>query len=305
MQLRRLDPLAKASPYQRLLKCPVKSVSISEDQYERVRERRPELIVQQGEASVVGFPYRDYLELHYGFPDIESFRGGFVDLVERCAAASGKAEAPRGICLPFRDRPNRTLAEYYFWSLALDEGGQWVEMSWVAVPEQPEPGVTIADSFIVREATDKDRDVIAEIEAEVTGLPRLSEAGVGSIYENARWLRLVTDRQGAPVALLSLRQEPAGWGVIEHALIRPAVIDQLREPLLRWTCAWLRNNGGRRIRKRVSFDDSAEIALLRSLGFAAGETGVDYTRPVEASEVKQQMEERKGTGTIIKFGDWR
>src|SRR3989304_5395056 len=184
MQLRRLDPLAKASPYQRLLKCPVKSVSISEDQYERVRERRPELIVQQGEASVVGFPYRDYLELHYGFPDIESFRGGFVDPVERCAPA-------------------------------------------------PRP----------------------EVGAGVTGLPRLSEAGVGSIYENARWLRLVTDRQGAPVALLSLRQEPAGWGGIEHALIRPAVIDQLREPLLRWACAWLRNNGGRRLRKRGPFDD--------------------------------------------------
>src|SRR3972149_3187632 len=230
VQLRRLDPLAKASPYQRLLKCPVKSVSISEDQYERVRERRPELIVQQGEASVVGFPYRDYLELHYGFPDIESFRGGFVDLVERCAAASGKAEAPRGIRLPFRDRPNRTLAEYYFWSLALDEGGQWVEMSWVAVPEQPEPGVTIAETFIVREATDKDRDVIAEIEAEVTGLPRLSDAGVGSIYENARWLRLVTDRQGAPVALLSLRQEPAGWGGPAPARARRRAAQHGRPP---------------------------------------------------------------------------
>jgi hypothetical protein len=44
---------------------------------------------------------------------------------------------------------------------------------------------------------------------------------------------------------------------------------------------------------------------MRSLDFVPGETGVDYTRPVEQSDVEQQIEERKQHGTMIKFGDWR
>ena len=305
VQFRRLDPLANAGPHQRLLKYAVKSVSMAEDQFERLRESRPDLIVGEDDCMVVGLPYRDYLELNYGFPDIERFRSRFTDLVTRLAAASSKAEAPRGVILPFRDRPNRVLAEDYFWALGMEEGRQWVEMNWVAVPELPEPGVTVADAFVVQEASDRDRDAIAAIEAEVTGLPRLTDAGVTSIYENARWLRVVKDKSGAADAFLSLRREPGGWGVIELAAIRPAVLDQLREPLLQWAVAWLRNNGGRRIRKRVSFDDAAEIALLRRVGFTAGETGIDYTRPVDAADVQARVAARKGTGTMIKFGDWR
>ena len=51
VQLRRLDPLANKGPYQRLLKTAVKSFTLSEAQYNRVKERRPELIVTEGEAG--------------------------------------------------------------------------------------------------------------------------------------------------------------------------------------------------------------------------------------------------------------
>lgn len=305
VQFRRLDPLAKAGPYQRLVKYAVKSVSLAEEQFDRVSQARPQLIISEDDCMVVGFPHRDFLQLHYGFPDIEHFRRNFTQLVTRLCAASSKAEAPRGLLLPFRDRPNRFLAEDYFWELGMQEGQQWVEMSLIAVPEQPEPEPAIAGGFHVREAGDGDREVLAEIEAEVTGLPKLSGAGIDSLYADARWLRLVTAEDGTAVGFLSLRREPAGWGIVDICAVRPAVRDQLREPLLRWSIAWLRNNGGRRIRQRVLVDDSAQIALLRSAGFTAGETGIDYMRPIEAAEVQRRVEARKGTGTLIKFGDWR
>ena len=54
VQFRRLDPLANAGPYQRLLKYPVKSVTLTEAQFNRVQERRPNLVVNATEAMIVG-----------------------------------------------------------------------------------------------------------------------------------------------------------------------------------------------------------------------------------------------------------
>jgi hypothetical protein len=305
MQLRRLDPLANSGPYQRLLKTAVKSFSLTEAQFDRVKERRPELIIPGDEGAVVGLPIRDFLDVHYGYAELIGFRDHFSEQFEACVAASSKEEAPRGVRLSFRDRPNRSMSEMVFWKSALDEGPEWVEMNWAAVPEQPGPGIAAGDSFIVREATDKDRDVIADIEAEVSGLPRLTPTGVDSIYENARWLWVVQDKAGAPAGFLSLRTEPGGWGIIDQAAMRPAAADELREPLLRWSVAWLRNNGGRRIRKQVYMDEKVDLALLRDTGFVPGETGLEYYRPVDAAAFQAKIDERKSHGWYITLGDWR
>jgi hypothetical protein len=259
----------------------------------------------EGDGAIVGRPYRDVLEVHYAFGDVPAFRRSFNELFERCAAASSKQEAPRGAVVAFRDRPNRALAETLFWEAALEEAGQWVEMDWTAVPEQQEPGDTLEGEFRVREATDADRDTIAGLEAEVSGMPPLSKAGVESIYEGARWLRLVETASGAPAGFVSLRSEPGGWGIIEQLVLQPGAREQLREPLLRWAVAFLRNNGGRRQRGKVYLNDTEQLAVMRSLGFRPGESGVDYTRPVSRDEVRQKVEARQAHGTIIKFGDWR
>ena len=305
VQFRRLDPLANASLYQKLLKTPVKSFTLSEEQFDRVQSKRPQLIATRGDGAVVGNAYRDFLEVHYGFPDVANFRDNFAEVFDTAVGASSKAEAPRGLVISFRDRPNRALAETVFWNLALDEGGHWVEMDWVAVPEQPEPGVAVAERFLVREATDKDSATIADIEAEVTGQPRLTDAGLESLYENARWLRVVTDASGDAVGFLNLNRITGGWGIIDQIAIRASQRGQLAEPLLGWAAAWLRNNGGRRLRKRVYLDDTADLALLRSLGFSAAETGVDYVRPVDRADVEAKLAERASHGSMIKFGDWR
>jgi hypothetical protein len=305
VQFRRLDPLANASPWQRHMKRPVKSFTISEPEYERVQERRPELIVTHPEGVVIGRPYRDFLEVHYGFSEVETFRDGFKPLFEKVVAASSKAEAPRGVVIAFRDRPNRPLAEQIFWEVALEEGKHWVEVDYTAVPEQPEPGNTLAGGFSVREVSDADREAVASIEAEATGLERLTEAGVDSLYASARWLYLVSDGGGRPVAVLSMRREAAGWGIIDEAFVMPSESAQLREPLMRWAIAFLRNNGGRRQRRRVNLDDTEELTLMRSLGFSPAESGVDYTRPVDAADLKAKVDERQSHGTLIKFGDWR
>jgi hypothetical protein len=64
MQLRRLDPLAKAGPYQRLGKSLVRSFSLSEPHFDRVASDRPRLIAIEGESGVVGLPLRDFLQIH-------------------------------------------------------------------------------------------------------------------------------------------------------------------------------------------------------------------------------------------------
>ena len=305
VQFRRLDPLANASLHQRLLKSPVKSYTLTEAQFEAIQSKRPELVSRQGDAAVVGRPHRGYLEVHYGFPDVPQFRDHFAEVFEACTNASNKQEAPRGVLLSFRDRPNRDTAEKIFWLLALEEGRQWVEMDWVAVPEQPEPGVAVADRFVVREAGEKDRDAIAAIEAEVSGEPKLDDAALSSLYENARWLRVVTDAAGEMVGFLVLGRADGGWGTIDQIALRPDHAKELGEPLLKWSIAWLRNNGGRRLRKRVYLDDAGDLALLRSAGFSPAETGVDYHRPVEASDAQRKIDDRQAHGSMIRYGDWR
>jgi hypothetical protein len=78
-----------------------------------------------------------------------------------------------------------------------------------------------------------------------------------------------------------------------------------RKALLEWSVAWLRNNGGRRIRKRCGVDDVLELSVLKELGFTPGEAGLYLTRSVDKGEVEAKLAERKAHGTIIKFGDWR
>ena len=306
VQFPRLDPLANASPYERLLKLPVKSFSLSAAQYDRVRARRPELIVDEDEAAVIGVPARDYLEIHYAFPDPPMFHDRFGDLFDRVVAASSKLEAPRGLRLPFRDRPNRSRANTVFWPLALDEGPQWVEMSRVAIPEQPEPGDSLAEGHRVREAGDADRDAVAELEGAASGQPRLSEAAVALLFEDSRWIRVVEDRQGVPVAFVALRTETSGWGIVDLVAIREDSVEALRQPVHDWCVAFLRNNGGRRVRRSVYMDDAPTLALLRAADFAPGETGLDFTRAVDPAELRAKLDERRSHGTVIRFGGfWR
>lgn len=305
VQFRRLDPLANASPYQKLLKSPVKSFTLTEAQYDRIQHRRPQLMITEGEAAVIGRPYRDYLEIHYAFPEVEAFRDLFGGMFNRVVSASSKQEAPRGVVLSFRDRPNRSLANTVFWSLALEEGEQWVEMNLVAVPEQPEPENSLGEGFSIRPAAAEDRESIRALESAFSGQPPLSDAGLESVFEESRWLQVVTDPSGRAVGFTALRSEPGGWGIVEHAILEQSVAAALREPLLRWTIAFLRNHGGRRQRWRVYMGQADDLALLRKLGFTPGETGVDYTRPVDQAEVRSKIDERQAHGTLIKFGDWR
>ena len=305
VQFRRLDPLANAGPYQRLQKMPVKSFTLTEAQYERLKARRPNLIVNDGDDAVLGLPARDYLMVHYGYSEVEYFRDRFAPMFSAMISSSSRTEAPRGVVLSFRDRPNRNLADVVLWSLAFEEGEQWVEMNLIMPPEMPEPSNELEGGFKIREATPADREAIADIEAAATDNERLTASGLDGLYEDARWLYLASDASGTPVAYLNMTREPGGWGVIVEARIRPPEVEALRQPLLRWAVAFLRNNGGRRIRHQVYMSDTAGLSLLRVAGFTPGETGLEYTRPVEQSEIQSKIDERKAHGTLIKFGDWR
>lgn len=305
VQFRRLDPLANAGPWQRAVKRAVKSFTLTQDQYTRIEEKRPELIVTEDDGVVVGQPLRDFLVMHYAYPEVPEFSDRFKDMFDRCTRASSKLESPRGVILSFRDRPNRARAVTIFWDCALNEAGHWVELDHLSVPEQDDPGSDIEGGYQLRDATDADRDTVSRLEAEVAGLPPLTPGGVETLFENSDWIKLVTTSSGVPAGCVVLRREPGGWGIIDHVFLLQAVRDQLREPVTRWAIAFLRNNGGRRQRRRVYLDQNEDVALMRNLDFVPGETGVDYTRPVDPADVEQRIEDRKSHGTVIKFGDWR
>jgi hypothetical protein len=304
MQLRRLDPLANAGPYQKLQKNPVKSWSLTEAQFERIRSERPELLVQDFDNAVIGVPYRDYLMVHYSYPDFENFRARFPDMFSRMTAGSSNAEAPRGAILFFRDRPNVGMSETVFWSVMLSKGGEWVEMNHVAMPEQEAPGEALADGYTVREATNADLAAIAAID-EAWDMPPLSENGLNTMARDSRTGRLVVDGNGAAVAFFNLRGEPGGWGIMETPVIRPDLRDQLVAPVLRWSCAWLRTNNARRLRQLVMLDDAVSIAALRDAGFTPGETGLIFSRSVDAVSENQALEDKKTHSSHIVFGNWR
>lgn len=302
---RQLDPLANAGPWKKATKRGVKSFTISEEQFDRVAERRPELIAEYEDNLVMGRPYRDILEVHYAFGEVPWFREGFKPLFGHVTDAASKEETPRGVVLAFRDRPNRPLAEQLFWESAFEEGKHWVECDFNAVPEQPEPASELEGGYRVREATPADRGAIASVEAEATGESRLTEAGLDGVYENCRWLYLIEDAGGKAVAWLGMRREPAGWAIIDDAHFVPSEKAKLFAPAMRWAVAFLRNQGGRRQRRRVNLDDAQDLATLREIGFVPGESGVDYVRLVDPADIAAKVEERQAHGTLIKFGDWR
>lgn len=305
MQLKSLDPMANAGPYQRLLKNAAKSFTLTQAQFEKALGTHPELVANAGDAYLVGYLYRDALQLHYAFPNREIFHDHFNEYFDRVIEASKQEDAPRGLVLSFRDRPNRSVAETVFWGLAMQQTREWVEMNWVAVPEMPEPSAELEGGFSVREATEADRDAIADIEAAVSGKPRLSPAGVTSIYENARWLYLALDAAGKPAGYLALRSESGGWGVIEQEALLPEVAPALRKPLLDWTVAFLRNNGGRRIRTIAYIGEIDLLSALRARGFTPGEAGLEYVRTLDTAAVEKQWEQRKSSSSVIRMGDWR
>jgi hypothetical protein len=304
VQFRRLDPLANAGPWQRATKRGIKTFTISQEQYDRVAERRPQLIDSQEGGVVMARPYRDLLEIHYAYEELPAFRDNFKPMLKAVLSASSREEAPRGVILAFRDRPNRPIATQLFWEAALEESKHWIELEYTSIPETDPPGDQLEHGFTVHEASSADREAVATVESQATGQPRLTDAGLDSLYENARWLYVVHDASSRAVAVVAMHRD-GSWGLIDEVFVVPEVRDALREPFARWTLAFLRNNGGRRQRRRVNLEDDDELQMLRGLGYNPGESGVDYIRPVEDSDIQEKVEERKSHGTIIKFGNWR
>ena len=305
MQLRRLDPLANAGPYVKLTKNPVKSFSLSEAQYESLSLNHPELIIAEGESAVIGMPYRDFLRVHYSFPNLDTFLERFAEMFDLCAGASSEAAAPRGVAISFRDPSNRSKADTLFWSLALEAGREWVEMTLVSVPEQPEPDPEIGDGYVIRDISASDAAAVSELEVSLLGLPALTQSGLASLSEDSACLRLVVNRNGEAAGYFSLRTEPGGWGVIEELVLNDDTSEELSGPVLRWAIAWLRNHRARRIRRQVRLNDSIEISALKSTGFGPGEAGVTFAQATDRGDVQTHIEDRKSHGTRIKFGNWR
>ena len=92
MQLRRLDPMANAGPHQRLLRNPVKSVSLSEAQYDRVKAAVTRAILDGG----------GQLSHHHGIGSEHApyFREAIGEENWRLLRELKRAMDPRGIMNP-------------------------------------------------------------------------------------------------------------------------------------------------------------------------------------------------------------
>src|SRR5262249_42988037 len=151
-----------------------------------------------------------------------------------------------------------------------------------------EPSNELGEYEVV-EVDGSNEGTVRDLEAAVTGMAPLSAGGMQSLRENSKALRLVRAKSGEAAALLSVRTEPGGWGVIDLMLVREGA-DSVRRPLLDWSIAWLRNNGGRRTRTRVDVDDSAQLSALKDAGFTPGEIGLLFMRTVDKAEMDAKME---------------
>ena len=110
----------------------------------------------------------------------------------------------------------------------------------------------------------------------------------------------VTD-SGRAVGFLRLRTESAAEGHISDIAVHPDFQRRgLGEAVMRWSLARFREDGRHAAALTVTTDNRAAIALYRKLGFTAGETGIDYRRPLDEDEVRQILERNRAAHITVR-----
>ena len=303
VQFRRLDPLANAGPWQRATKRGIKSFTLSQEQYDRVSERRPQLIISEEDGVVLCRPYRDFLEVHYAYAEVPAFRDNFKPMLKSALSASSRDEAPRGVVLAFRDRPNRPIAAQLFWEATLEESKHWMEAR-VHLRPGDGPAVRPARARLHGARGDRRR-------------PRSRRHGRGRSHRlpaphRSRPGRPLRER---PLALRGQRRLRPRCRRRRHAPRRllghhrwhlhpPGAGTPCESPSPQWTlrsCA-------------TTVAAASAVASTSKTTSSCRCCGASVTRPARAASttcapcrthIQEKVEERKSHGTIIKFGNWR
>jgi ribosomal-protein-alanine N-acetyltransferase len=304
-QLRRLDVPAVRSPYQKLQRGVLRNVRLNESQLRTLERERPELVVVDGEAVMVGWLRRRLVDLHYAFLDRDEFVRRFPSMFARLLDGVQPSEAPLGFRLTLVDRPSRPYVEPVLLAHAFEVNREWMEMVLADLPEQELAGDEIASGFLLRDVEDGDAEAIVRLEDMVFPAPALTVDEIRQARHTTAFYRVLEEKATRAVAGSLLGDvRPASTGHIGTLAVHPDYQRRgLGEAMLRWALAWFRQQGLRRAELTVTIDSAPAIALYRKLGFAPATIGLDYRRPIDEDEVRRVLEKRRGS--LIKFGGWR
>lgn len=295
---RRIERPANGA-FARLQRGAISYVRLTEDDFHLLERERPDLIVDDGDALLAGQPSVDFLRLHYAFPDRDVFAQRFAAMLARLLPAVRPEDATFGIRLRFTAMPDRSYVEPALRAQAFQVIREWIEMNLHDLSACGPVADDLATGFLLRPARADDADAIAHLDTVSFPTPYLTPEAARRTLDGARrvvagaTMFCILEDTGArrPAGLLHLDVRPGDTGSVSTIAVDPAYLRRgLGEAMLRWALGWFRSQGLTSAVLTVSAGNAPAIALYRKLGFAAGEIGLDYRRPIDEDEVRQVLE---------------
>ncbi len=300
-QLKRLD-VTPRDPYNRGLKQRLRHIALSAEAFEELQRVQPDHVLIEDDGILIAQPYQGMIGLQYAFPNSDCFVRLFPDMFERLLQALTLDEAPMGIRMRLTDAPSRPYVDPILIAHAFEVSRDWVRMELHELPAVDAPDDAIADGFLLRDARVQDAEAIAQLDAVAFPMSWLTPDVVRDSVEQGPVFRILEDTESArAVGFLRLRKEGATEGYVSDIVLHPDYQRRgLGEAMMRWALAHFRKDGQRAAALTVSTDNRAAIALYRKLGFTAGETGIDYRRPVDEDEVRQILEKNRASHITVR-----
>jgi ribosomal protein S18 acetylase RimI-like enzyme len=309
-ELRRIEVAPTADAFEKAQRGALRNLAlITGAQLRELERARPDLVVIEGESALIGWPASGAINLQYGYPGHNAFAEQFSPMLQRLLRAVDAAEAPIGVCLRLTERSVRSYVEPVLFANAFELVREFWEMT---LAELPDPstgsgqalratGDELASGFLLRPARIADAEAIAELDAASFTIPSLTPGVAREQIEQAPVLRVLEDTSsGRTIGYLQLGTKQGGGYVSELVVHAGYQRRGLGEAMLRWALAWFRSQGLTSAALTVTTDNAPAIALYRKLGFAAGDIGLDYRRPIDEDEVRQVLEKGRAEHITVR-----
>ena len=299
-KLRPIETPKPQDPYRKAQNGLLRNFALSEAEFRALERERPQHLVVEGD-SILACSAHDGLtfRLSYAYPDRDAFARLFPAMLQRLLEADfEQADAPMGFRLTLTDAPSRPYLEPVLSVHAFELSREWLKMTLLELPKGGPPE-DVAPGFALRPARPDDAEAIAELDAAAFPTPTSTVQ-----IEGRSLLRVLEESTSArAVGLLRLRLRPGDLDVghISDVAVHPRWQRRgLGEAMLHWALGWFRGEGLRRASLTVSVDNAPAIALYRKLGFASGEMGLDYRRPIDEEEVRQVLEKHRAAHISVR-----
>lgn len=301
--LRRIGLSPPEDAYAKAQRGLLRYLPLSEADFRALERERPNLIVVDGDALLAGQPSVDFLRLHYAFPNRDVFAQRFAAMLARLLPAVRPEDATFGIRLRFTAMPDRSYVEPALRAQAFEAIREWIEMNLHDLSAYGPVADDLAPGVVLRAVCADDAAAIAHLDTVSFAMPYLTPAAARRSLDGARRLvagatvfRLLEDTGARrPAGFLQLDLDAGRTGNVTTIGVDPEFQRRgLGEAMLRWALAWFRSQGLGRATLTVNTDNTPAIALYRKLGFAAGEIGLDYRRPIDEDEVRQVLAKQQG-----------